>query len=70
MLEAIRKSQDGMAHEVSVNIIAWCRKRVKFGGFTEDMMQFLLERIWNKLQYALKDPRKLSGQLEECSDLK
>ena len=33
-------------------------------------MQLLLEGMWNKVEYALKDSRKLAGQLEECSDSK
>ena len=33
-------------------------------------MQLVLEGMWNKVDYALKDSRKMSGQLEECSDSK
>ena len=36
MLEAIRTSQDGMAYEVSGNIIVELRKRGTFGGFGEE----------------------------------
>ena len=54
MLEAIRISQDGMVDEVSGNIIAEFRKRGKFGGFSEESMQSLLEGMWNKIEYALK----------------
>ena len=62
-LEAIRKSQDGMADEVSGNIVADLRKRGKFGGFIEERMQSLLEEMWNKVEYALNDSRKEAGQL-------
>ena len=31
-------------------------------------MKSLLEVIWNKVEYALKDSQKTAGQLEECSD--
>ena len=30
----------------------------------------MLEVMWNKVEYALKDSRKIAGQLEECSDSK
>ena len=43
MLEAIRTSQDGMADEVSGNIIAELRKKETFGSFSEYRMQYLLE---------------------------
>ena len=55
MLEAIRKSQDGMADEVSVNIVAELSKRGIFGGFIEERIQQLLEGIRNKVEYDLKD---------------
>ena len=70
MLEAIRISQDGMVDEVSGNIIADLRKRGTFGGFGEERMQSLLEGMWNKIEYALKDSQKSAGQLEYCSDSK
>ena len=41
--------------EKSGNIVAELRKRGTFGGFSEDRMQSLLEGIWNKVEYALKD---------------
>ena len=33
-------------------------------------MQSLIELMWNKVEYYLKDSRKLAGQLEECFDSK
>ena len=39
MLEAIRTYQDGMADEVSENIIAELRKIVGFSGFSEERMK-------------------------------
>ena len=70
MLEAIRKSQDGMADEVSGNIVAELRKRGTFGSFSEERIQSVLEGMWNKVDYDLRDSQKNSGQLEECSDSK
>ena len=70
MLETIRASQDGMSDEVSGNIIAELRKRGKFGGFGEERMQSVIEGICNKVEYALNELRKMTGQLEECSDSK
>ena len=37
------------------------------GGFSELRMHSVLEEMWNKVEYDLKDPKKNSGQLEECS---
>ena len=54
--------------EVSENIISDLRKRGKFGGFSEERMQLVLEGIWDKVEYNLKDSQELAGQLEECSD--
>ena len=59
-----------MSDEVSGNIIAELRKRGKFGGFGEERMQSVIEGIWNKVEYALNELRKMTGQLEECSDSK
>ena len=70
MLKAIRISQDGMADEVSGNIIAYLMKRGTFGSFSTDMMKSLLEGTWNKVEYGLKDKRNTAGQLEECFDSK
>ena len=70
MLEAISTSKDGMSDEVSENIIAELRKRGTFGGFSEERIQSVLEGMWNKVDYSLKDSRKMAGQLEECSDSK
>ena len=56
--------------ELSGNIIAELRKSGTFGGFIEESMQLLLEGMWDKLEYALKDSKKSAGQLEECSDSK
>ena len=33
-------------------------------------MQSFPERMWNKVEYDLKDSQKLPGQLEEFSDSK
>ena len=46
------------------------RKRGIFGGFSEEKMQPLLEGMWNKVEYAMKDSLKSAGKLEECSDSK
>ena len=55
MLEAIMTSQNSTADEVSGNIVVELRKRGIFGGFSEDIMQLVLEGVWNKVEYALKD---------------
>ena len=47
-----------MVDEVSGNIIAELRNRGKFGSFSEESMQSLLEGMWNKIEYALKDSKK------------
>ena len=70
MLEAIRIIQDGILDELLGNIIAELRKSRTFGGFIEESMQLLLEEMWDKVEYALKDSKKSAGQLEECSDSK
>ena len=59
-----------MVDELSANIIAELRKIGTFGGFSGERMQSLLERIWNKVDYALKDSQKLVGHIEECSNSK
>ena len=59
-----------MGGEVLENIVAELRKRGTFGGFSEERMQSFLKVMWNKLEYALKDSRKVAGKLEECSDSK
>ena len=59
MFKAIRTSQGGIADEVSCYIIAELRKRETFGDFSEDRMKSLLESMWNKVEYALKDSRKV-----------
>ena len=33
-------------------------------------MKAVLEGMWNKVEYALNELRKMTGQLEECSDSK
>ena len=38
-----------MADEVLGKIIAELRKRGKFGGFSDERMQLLLEGMWNKV---------------------
>ena len=48
-------SQNSTADEVSGNIVVELRKRGIFGGFSEDIMQLVLEGVWNKVEYALKD---------------
>ena len=67
ILEAISKSQEGMADKVSGNMVEQLRKRGTFGGFSEEKMQSLLEGKWNKVEYYLKYSQKAAGQLEECS---
>ena len=47
-----------MADEVSGNIIVEMSKRETFGGFSEERMQSVLEGIWNKSEYDLKDSHK------------
>ena len=59
-----------MADEVSGNSIAEFRKRGAFGSFSEDRMQSVLEGMWNKVDFSLRDSRKMTGQLEECYDSK
>ena len=52
-----------MEDEVSGNIIAELRKKGTFGSFSGDWMQLFLEGMWNKVECALKDSQKGSGQL-------
>ena len=59
-----------MVDELLGNIIAELRKRGTFGGFIEERMQLLLEGMWDKVEYSLKDSKKSAGQLEEYSDSK
>ena len=59
-----------MADEVLGNIVVEFRKRVTFGVFSEERIQFVLEGMGNMVEYALKDSRKAASQLEECSDSK
>ena len=70
MLETIRIIQDGMVDELSGNIIVELRKIGTFCGVIEESIQLLLEGIWDKVEYALRDLKKSAGQLEECSDSK
>ena len=44
-----------MADEVSGNIVAELRKRRIFGSFTKERMVLVLEGMWSKVEYALKD---------------
>ena len=44
MLEAIRKSEYGIADEVSENIFVELRKRRALGGFSEQRIQSVLEK--------------------------
>ena len=59
-----------MVDELSGNIIAELSKSGTFGGFVEESMQFFLEGMWDRVEYALKESKKSAGQLEECSDSK
>ena len=68
MLEAIRKSQDGMAYDLSGNIVAELRKRGTFDDFSEEKMQSLLEGMWNNVEYAFKVSQKATGKLEYFYD--
>ena len=68
MLEDIRTSQDGMMDKVLGGIFVEQRKRGKFGGFSEERMQSLLEGMRNKVEYDLKSSQKAAGQLEQCYD--
>ena len=52
------------------HITAELRKRGKFDGFSEERMKSLLEGMWNKVEYALNELRKMAGQLKEYSDSK
>ena len=52
-----------MADEISGNIVAELSKIGNFGGFSEERIQSLLEGIWNKVEYGLKDSQKAAGQL-------
>ena len=52
-----------MADEVPGNILVELRKRRKFGGFSEESMQLVHEGMQNKAEYALRDSRKMAGQL-------
>ena len=44
-----------MVGEVSGNIFAGLRKRGTFVCFSEERMQYSLEEMWNKVEYALRD---------------
>ena len=70
MLGANRKAQDGTAYEVLGHIVSELIKIGTFGSFSEQMMQQVLEGMWNKVEYDLKDSPKMAGQLEECYDFK
>ena len=52
-----------MVDELSGNIIAELRKSGTFGGFIEESMQLLLEEMWDKVEYALKDSKKISRSI-------
>ena len=52
-----------MVDELLGNITAELRKSGPFGGFIEESMQLLFEGMWDKIDYALKDSKKLSGRL-------
>ena len=44
-----------MEDELLGNTIAELRKSGTFGGFNEESMQLLLEGMWDKVQYALRE---------------
>ena len=44
-----------MSSEVSGNIVVELRKKVRFGVLSEERIQSVLEGMWNKVEYALKD---------------
>ena len=44
-----------MVDELSGNIFAELMKSGRFGGFVEESIQLLLEGMWYKVEYALKD---------------
>ena len=67
ILEAIRKSQDSLADELSNNNIAELNKRGTFGGFIDEKMQSVIEEIRSKVEYDLNYSRKTAGRLEQCS---
>ena len=54
-----------MVDELLGKIVAWLRKILIFGGFSYYRMQSLIEGIWNKVEYALKNSLKAAGRLEE-----
>ena len=55
MLEAISTSHDSVSDEVLGDIVVALRKRGTFGGISEERMQSVPERLWNKVEYSLKD---------------
>ena len=59
-----------MEDKVTGNTVAELRKRAASGSFSEEMMQSVLKDMCNKVEYALKDSRKIASQLEECSNSK
>ena len=63
-------SHGGMTDEVPGNLVAELRKRGTFGGFSEEKMQSLIELMWYKAEYTLKNPQEAADQLEYCSDSK
>ena len=52
-----------MVDELSGNIIAELRKSGTFGSFIEESMWLLLEGMWDKVEYALKDSKKISRSI-------
>ena len=44
-----------MTDKVSRNIVADLSKKIIFGGFSEETMFLVLEVMWNKVEYPLKD---------------
>ena len=58
-----------MLDELSGNIIAELSKSGTLAVSLESM-QLLLEGMWDKVEYALKDSKKSASQLEECSHSK
>ena len=59
-----------MSCRVSTLIHSGLSKRGTSGGFREDGMHLLLERMWDQIEYILKDSPKAARQFEDCSDSK
>ena len=51
-------------------IVAELSKRGAFGSFSEERMHLVLEVMWNKVYYVLRESLMITEQLEECCDSK